>query len=108
MKKKALLKENGETKLVDYTKELRKIMNDKEETHLCWEYCVNADVLDCQKVADNFKKTIDQYEFITDGIQTFDKYNQVELFKVLGCENYQSVDDIEKEKERGREKIYIR
>lgn len=61
---------------------------DERQEHLCWHSCVNSYPLQCRKVFDGVKRNIDEYDFITDGYQIFDKNGEVEHFVVTGCTNY--------------------
>ena len=71
----------------------KRVTNDKE-IHLCWP-CKHARVDECRKVCNRNKRTIDEYEFITDGYQVFDKDGRLVKFVVSGCSNYE-----EEEKEK--------
>jgi len=64
------------------------VVSDQLQTHLCWEHCVNASVLQCPKIADQVKQKIGEYDFITDGYQIFDANGKVDQFIVTGCDNY--------------------
>lgn len=68
----------------------------KGVTHMCWGnrdglgVCKHACALECQKVHDERKKSIDQYGFITDGYQTIKSNKKLDKFVVTGCKNYES------------------
>lgn len=55
--------------------------------HLCIS-CQNCYIGKCIKVADRFKKPIDQYDFITEGIQHIRGNGLSEEFVIIGCNNY--------------------
>ena len=42
----------------------------------------------CAKVFDIEKQNIGEYDFITDGVQTYDEKGELDSFIVNGCENY--------------------
>lgn len=67
------------------------IVSQKVEKHLCWENCENASVLKCQKIYDKVKKEIGEYNFITDGYQTFDTTGKMDRFIITRCKNYRMV-----------------
>ena len=56
--------------------------------HLCAEHCMFAFVDKCPKIADNCKKTIDKYDFITDGFQEIKNNGEIKRFCVTGCDKY--------------------
>ena len=58
----------------------------KEKEHLCWK-CQNGTAIDCDKVADCFKKTIDLYDFIEEGYQTYND-NALDRFVVKKCKKF--------------------
>lgn len=101
-----LKKENGKVVTLRLTPELLKIVNNKEELHLCGENCKNADIFNCPKVADINKKTIDKYDNVTDGSQVFDSKGEMVSFKVTGCYLYEQGKDKQltrKEKQRQKQ-----
>lgn len=65
-------------------------------THMCWGnrdgsgVCKHACALECQKVGDERKKSIDKYDFITDGYQTIKANGKLDKFIVTGCKNYEA------------------
>lgn len=61
---------------------------DSTRKHLCWENCKNCSPIECQKIADQFKQRIDNYDFITDGYQILDSTGNVDTFVVTDCKNY--------------------
>lgn len=94
MKKIVLQKENGEVREVDYSELFE---NATCDTHLCWKECVNATPLRCEKIYDEKKQRIDQYDFITDGFQVLvGKKNKIDRFHVSGCNNYEQAEKKEK------------
>jgi hypothetical protein len=56
-------------------------------SHLCVD-CANGCPNKCVKVEDYEKKTIDKYDFVTDGYQIVDDDGQVEKFIITRCENF--------------------
>ena len=55
--------------------------------HLCTS-CDNCRSSLCEKIADEAKKEIGDYPFIDEGLQVFDKDNEIDLFYVTKCNNY--------------------
>ena len=92
-----LKKENGLVTVTELNDVEEQKMN--ETCHLCWENCANALPNVCPKVTDRKKHTIDAYDFITDGYQTFDDKGEVDTFIVSKCDNYQKSIRKEKTKE---------
>lgn len=64
----------------------KKIKQDRG--HKCWENCDNATVSRCQKIADDLKHNIAEYDFVTDGYQAFDEKGDLISFYVENCTNY--------------------
>lgn len=83
-KKVMLEKENGVTKVLELDKEKLDNLKTYGE-HLCWD-CANA--LNCSKVMDRQKKTIDKYDFIDDGLQSLDENGNVDFFFVEDCNDF--------------------
>ncbi len=59
----------------------------RENCHLCAK-CHNAEPNMCSKIADEHKKDLIDYDFITDGYQTFDESGESDIFVVKKCENF--------------------
>lgn len=59
---------------------------DERQNHLCWN-CKNATAIDCDKVADCFKNTIDLYDFIDEGYQIYEG-KSLDRFIVTKCKKY--------------------
>jgi len=59
---------------------------DERQNHLCWN-CKNATAIDCDKVADCFKNTIDLYDFIDEGYQTYNG-KELDRFVVTKCKKF--------------------
>lgn len=76
-----------------------KIKKIKEGYHLCWDSCANAYTNKCPKIRDVRKKTIDAYDFITDGSQIIDSEGEVETFIVSECNRYEKTQIIKKTQE---------
>ena len=105
MEKIVLKKKDGKISVMNYTPSVENKLEDGSLIHICWgncgaEFCKNASPNGCQKVSDRYKKAIDQYDFITDGIQViskrYDKAKEkdvakVEDFIVTGCRNYEPI-----------------
>lgn len=58
--------------------------------HLCFD-CKNGCPSKCPKIADFEKKSIEEYPFILDGKQTFDKNGDIDRFIVYDCKNFEKV-----------------
>ncbi len=67
--------------------------------HLCWENCANAYVNKCSKVALIDKLPIDDYPYITDGVQFYNG-DTLESFIVSGCNNYRKTVEVPKKRPR--------
>lgn len=76
--------ENISLKIFKYL--LDKIFMDKQN-NLCWN-CKNATTGNCQKVRDEVKKGIGDYEFIIRGYQLYTNY-ELESFTVSKCTNFE-------------------
>jgi hypothetical protein len=50
--------------------------------------CQNARACECEKIDDENYKGIDEYGFITDGYQIYDKNGEIKSFVVSKCNNY--------------------
>lgn len=88
MKERILVKENGNTKEITFSKrEVERIKSDR--THLC-RSCTYCTPLDCKKVKDTKKQTIDKYNFIIDGKEYINELGEVENLVVNECDNYQN------------------
>ena len=61
---------------------------DQTQNHLCWNDCANAFSTKCPKITDRYKKTIENYGFITDGYQIYNEEGELTCFCVTGCNNY--------------------
>ena len=99
-----LKKVNGEMTIKEMTPALQeKINNDKG--HLCGDKCAIKIFFGCPKVKDEHKKTIDKYDFITDGIQVI-KNNEIDEFIVQKCTRFEEAP--KKAKLTAEEKAHIR
>lgn len=78
-----------------YTVTINEIQN--KNCHLCG-YCHNAQPSMCAKVADVHKKNIKDYDFITEGYQTFDESGKCDTFVVEKCENFVPMSNDNKKK----------
>lgn len=87
-----LKKENGVVSVIEYDPTLFEEESKKKAVHLCWEHCTNACVGQCQKITDYRKKTIDKYDFISDGMQIMDDDGKIDRFLVTGCNNYKKAE----------------
>lgn len=84
---------NGESRRTNYKKEI--VQKYKKMPHLCMT-CDNGCPNKCKKVADERKRNINYYEFITDGFQVVrygineegEKQFVVDRFVVEKCDNY--------------------
>ena len=45
-------------------------LSEKRYSHLCWDVCPIKTCMECPKIKDRPMKSIDKYDFITDGFQT--------------------------------------
>ena len=87
MEEMILKKENGQTTIINPTKEeLKKI---KGSCHMCSQSCINACANKCSKIADIKKKSINDYDYITDGYQIYDENDDTEALIVSKCSNYE-------------------
>ena len=97
MKEVILEKKDGIVKNLEFDPEIiNKYTNSRADdidpkkrsnVHLCIS-CQNCYVGKCIKVADRFKKPIDQYDFITEGVQHIRENGLSEEFIIIGCNNY--------------------
>ena len=71
---------------IETVKFLIKKTYEKNQSHLC--FGCPTPILECQKILDIEKKPINEYEFITDGEQTYNK-DFLERFIVSGCSLYE-------------------
>ena len=55
--------------------------------HLCAK-CHNAEPNMCSKIADEHKKDLIDYDFITEGYQTFDESGESDVLVVEKCKNF--------------------
>lgn len=79
-----LEKRDGVTRALEFDKDKREETRLKDDS-LCWT-CSNY--ANCEKVMDERKKTIDQYDFITDGVQFIDERGNSDIFYINGCNSY--------------------
>ncbi len=91
-KKFVVIKKAGRVVLKNIEPSLVEEVNDKCKLHLCAENCKNFGVFTCPKIGDRKKKTIDKYEFITDGHQVYTGKKKLEEFKVTGCTSYEKTE----------------
>lgn len=87
MEKRILVKENGITNEISFSKKEVEIIK-SDRTHLCGT-CTYCTPLDCKKVKDAKKQTIDKYDFITEGKEYINENGEVENLVVNECNNYQ-------------------
>ena len=59
----------------------------RENCHLCAK-CHNAQPSMCSKIADEHKKGLIDYDFITEGYQTFDESGESDVLVVEECKNF--------------------
>lgn len=81
--KTIIKKENDKVKIEKATEE--EILKIREASTLCFD-CENLS--NCEKVDDKIKKTIDKYDFISDGAQVIDKDGNMESFLVSNCKDF--------------------
>lgn len=81
----AQIKVNGVVSNITLSNEELKVI--LKEKHLCSEDCTECYANKCQKVHDHKKQNISEYEFITDGLQTFND-EVCESLLVRECLNY--------------------
>lgn len=107
-----LKKKDGQVVVMNLTPTTSMKLKDDSIVHLCWggkdckNFCKHAGPTECKKIGDAVKKKIDEYDFITDGIQTLDDKGKVDTFLVTGCSNYERVG--EKRKLTPEEKAHFR
>lgn len=100
LKREVVMTSNRALKKVDgITEQIRVSDLDEDElgekaSHQCWKNCEYARADQCDKIYDRYKKSIDEYEFITDGIQTYDAEGRLEKFIVTNCKNYKTKEKI--------------
>jgi len=88
MKNVILRKENGEVIEIALNDEAIKMVKGQCPRTSCFE-CVNARANRCEKVADDEgKKNIGEYNFITDGYQSYDANGNIKSFVVSKCNNF--------------------
>ena len=80
VKKDGVVSERHSVKLVENKAQ-------DKDCHLCMK-CVNGYPSMCPKVADKYKKTIGDYDFITSGCQSFDDNGKSDILIVEKCNNY--------------------
>ena len=88
MGEKIFYKKNGVVKKVSSKPNLAANVDGEKVQHLCWQYCVNANPINCPKIRDFEKKNLEDYDFITDGYQIVDKNGDIDTFFVHKCSNY--------------------
>lgn len=82
------------------SKDSNEIDNNKmNDCHLCGK-CHNVQPSMCAKVADVHKKCLANYDFITDGYQSFDELGESDVFVVEKCENFVPMSDFGKSKKK--------
>ena len=94
MKNVILKKNDGVVSIMEASPELIKKIKNKDKDnqnniHMCWENCTNAYCDKCEKIADIQKKEINEYDFISDGIQIINKSGEIDTFLVNKCQNYE-------------------
>ena len=90
MSKIILKKVNGNVEKFKYKASLVESFIPEGAKHLCWENCKNACVSRCDKINDNGKQLIGDYDYITSGLQIVsDITGEVDRFLVFGCEKYE-------------------
>lgn len=87
-----LKKVEGNTELIDNSVLLAQEINHLKAVHKCWENCKYAYANQCEKIFDQYKRTIDEYEFITDGWQIYDAEGMLDTFIITGCSQYKTGD----------------
>ena len=85
MKPIIVKKENGEVTIVADEESTRSIIT--EIKNPCFE-CTNGYVTKCPKMADEVKKNISKYDFITDGYQIYNEDGEVDIFAISKCSNF--------------------
>ena len=70
--------------------------------HLCSD-CDNCYANKCVKVADEVKKSMDEYDFITSGTQVYNGNGEVDFFYVEECNNFK--EDRKRSKPTTKEEI---
>ena len=100
MEKTILRKENGEVRIIESTPEVEK--NLIEIKNPCFG-CRNGYVTKCPKMADEIKKPIGEYEYITDGYQVLDENGNTESLVIAKCSNFEN--DVVKPKAKTKEEI---
>ena len=86
MENKIVSKKNGNIDIIARTSKLEShIRNIKQ---LCWD-CINSYPSICDKVYDIKKQNIEDYGFITDGYQIYNKDGELIYFAVERCDNFE-------------------
>ena len=67
--------------------------------HLCAK-CHNAQPSMCVKVADEHKKDLIDYDFITEGYQSFNEFGDSDVLVVEKCKNFVPMSDYGKQKKQ--------
>lgn len=93
MEKIVLVKKDGKLEVMNMNDSIQDAL---DGVHLCWgdcpnNFCKNADINNCPKVNDRKKKTMDKYDFITEGVQVLDDKGDIDQFVVKSCEKYEPV-----------------
>ncbi len=88
MKNILIKKVNGEIEEINLetTPDGKKEVKGKID-HLCSK-CDNCYAAKCLKVFDEVKQLISEYDFITDGLQLYDKNGEMKYFYVTECDDY--------------------
>ncbi len=81
--KTIIKKENGVVVPEEATEE--KLQEIRKSDTLCFD-CSNLE--NCKKVADQEKKSIDKYDFISDGSQVIDEEGNIENFVITNCRDF--------------------
>ena len=99
MKNVLFIKTNGEVEKIDITssKDLPKGVS-----HMC-SSCDNCYADKCEKVFDEVQTPIGKYDFITDGVQAYNRNGEMVKFYVSNCNDYKQ--DIVRKKASTREEI---
>ena len=87
-----IIKKDGKISTIDDKEQIGEYLKEhKKDIHLCWENCRNAYCSKCEKIENLPKKTIDEYEFISDGFQLYNLSSEdtMRIFVVAECSNYE-------------------
>ena len=88
-KNKVILKhQDGTIEKLILTEDETRELNKNCSIHLCGAHCKYAFANKCPKVTDRYKKSIDKYDFITEGFQVFKNDGYMDRFRVTGCNKY--------------------